>query len=362
MHNKFLINKKELTCLMVNMMTIKMFFNYPKNIITNAGNAAWIQTIYVSLIAILLYFIIMKIYERCDMKSIIEMSEEIGGKPLKIIVGLVIILLFCANVTVTMRSFPETVKNVLLPLTPMEIITIMLAIVIALAAYAGIGSLTRIHAIYIPFVGIILLMFLIFLVPYGNVTNIAPLFGKGTYNLLAKGLDSLSIFSDIFLIFILAPFFKNFDEIKKGGQYAIIISSIVSFLIVFSFNLIYAYPASEEFIFPVYQMTRLIRIGEFFQRLDAFFEFIWSIALMLYAAVYLFAIAYIWKEIFELTFMNALIVPFTIIIACLSFAPSSIVDLLNTGKIIYRITIPISFLLPVILGLVYRKKGHKMLK
>lgn len=359
MRSKFVINKKELCCILTNLMSIKMFFTYPRSLVINSGNAAWIQTIYVSLISLILYFITIKIYEKAGMKGILEISEQVGKKPLKIIVGIVLILIFTANVTVTMRSFPESVKNTLLPLTPMEIITTMLAVAIAVSAFAGIFSLSRIHSIYIPFAGIILVVLLVMLIPYMNVTNIAPLFGKGTYNIIISGLDGLSIFSDILMLFVLIPFCKNFNEVKKGGGYAILISAAVSCVIVFFYNMIYANPVAQEFIFPVYQMTRLIRIGEFFQRLDAFFEFIWSIAMMLYAGVYLYAICFIFKSIFDLKYTKELILPFIVIISCISFIPSSIVDLLNSGQILYRVSIPICILLPIILSVSYRIKGHK---
>lgn len=357
--SKFMINKKELCCILVNLMTVKLFFTYPRNIVINAGNAAWIQTIYVSLLAVAAYFITIRVYEKAGMKSILDISEEVGKKPLKIIVGLILIIIFTANVTVTMRSFPESVKNTLLPLTPMEVITTMLAAAIAVAAFAGIFSLSRIHSIYIPFAGIILVILLIMLTPYMNIVNIAPLFGKGTYNILLSGLEGLSIFSDILVLFVLIPFCKSFNEVKKGGGYAVIISAVVSCVLVFFYNMIYANPVAQEFIFPVYQMTRLIRIGEFFQRLDAFFEFIWSIAMMLYAGVYLYVICYIFKSVFNLKYTKELIIPFVIIISCISFIPSSIVDLLRSGTILYRISIPFCILLPVGLAVLYRIKGHK---
>ena len=356
MKEKFLTDKKELTCLLINIITIKMFFTYPRDIINNAGNAAWLQCLFVSLIAIGLYYITINIYKTAGMKSLISLCEEVGKKPLKIAVGVIIILLLSVNVCITLRSFPESVKNVLLPLTQMEIIVILLGVAVAVAALCGFNALSRIHAIYIPFAGIVVLGLVILISPYADVTNIAPLFGKGTYNLLVKGLEYLSIFSDILLLYIIIPFCKNFEDVKRGGRNAIIISAFVSCLIIFCFNLIYAPPAAEEFIFPVYQMTRLIRVGEFFQRLDAFFEFIWSIAIMLYAAVYIFVICYVFKEIFDLKYTRELIFPVTLIISFFSFIPSSIIDLLESGKMIYKITIPFSYLLPLIIPLIYRIK------
>lgn len=109
---------------------------------------------------------------------------------------------------------------------------------------------------------------------------------------------------------------------------------------------------------PIYQISRLIKIGDFFQRFEAFFEFVWSIAIMLYASLYLFVICYIWKEIFDLKYYKELIFPFTIIIISLSYLPSSTVQLSNTGNIISIATIPLCIFLPGIIALSVRIKEH----
>ena len=362
MKTAFNLNSKELSCVLINLITVKMFFSFPKTLVTNAGNAAWIQCIYVSLIAITLFLLTLKLYEKTDMKSIIELSDEIGGKVLKIIVGIAIILIFTANVSVTVRSFPETVKNVLLPLSPMEIILLLFAFSIALASFGGFFSIARIHAIYIPIAGIMALVLLLLLTPYVKSVNIAPLFAKGTYNIFIKGIPSISIFQDILILYILLPFCKNYSATKKSATFSIIISSVFCTVIVLFYNLIYPNPAAQDFIFPIYQMTRLIKIGEFFQRLDAFFEFFWSISMLLYSSFYLCIICYVFKKIFSLKDAKPLIVPFTIIITCISYIPSSIVEVLNAVTSVYMLTVPFSFLIPLIIAPIYSKKQNKLNK
>ena len=360
MENKFLLGRKELLCVLINLFTVKMLFTYPRNMVILSGNAAWLQCIFVSLVFLLIYIISIFLYEKIGKINIIKACEKTGGKPLKIIVGLVISIILFSNISVTTRAFPESIKIVLLPLTPIKIITLVFLIISGIGAYVGVYSISRIHALFIPIAGILMVLFAILLIPYADINNLFPVFGTGTQNIFLYGIESISIFGDLIVLFILIPFFENFKMIKTSGRTAVIISGIVSTVIVLLYNLIYSYPASTEFLFPVYNMTRIIRIGDFFQRLEAFFEFIWSISILLYSSIYIFAICYLWKEIFDLKYYKQLIIPVTVIMGSLSFIPSSMADLLLIGEFVSKLSIPISFLIPIVISLIYRIKYKKL--
>ena len=79
MENNFFLNKKELTCILINIITAKMLFFYPKSIVETSGNAAWLQVIFVSLVSCLFFFFVLFIYQKSNMKSLLSMCEEIGG-------------------------------------------------------------------------------------------------------------------------------------------------------------------------------------------------------------------------------------------------------------------------------------------
>ena len=356
MDKNFSIEKKELTCILINLITVKMLFSYPRTLVINSGNAAWIQTIFVSLISCLIYWFIISLYRKAEMKSLIELSGEIGGRWFKIIVGILLSVVLLANSSLTTRVLPESIKTVLLPLAPMSLLLLIFGITMAFGAYMGIFSIARIHSLYIPLSAIFLALFFVLVFPNADITNLFPILGEGTYNIFINGLPAISIFSDMIVLFVLLPFCNNFDRAKKASKRALIISSIVNVLIVLFYNLIYSYPSSTEFMFPVYQMTRLIKIGDFFQRLEALFEFIWSFAVLLYSSLYLFVICYIWKETFDLKYYKPLVLPFAIIMCAISYLPSSTVKIATMQNILSLFFIPISFVMPIILILLYSAK------
>ena len=255
-----------------------------------------------------------------------------------------------------MRALPESVKTVILPLTPMRLILLVMALGVMFGAYMGIFSIARIHAIYIPFSAAILISLFVLLIPDTDITNLFPILGKGTYNIFIKGLPSVSIFSDMIILFLILPLCKNYETVKSSAKKALIISSLFNVLIVLFYNLSYSYPSSEEFLMPVYQMTSLIKIGDFFQRLEAFFEFVWSIGILLYSSLYLFVLAWIFKETFNLKYHKPLILPFLIIMSAISFFPSSSVKMLTLQNISSILTIPSAFFIPLFIVSVYSKK------
>lgn len=356
---KLLLQKRETTAILVNVISIKMLLTFPRTLVLNAGNAAWMQVLYSTVIAFLIYFLTVKIYERADKRDVLDLSAILGGKAFKILIGLVMTAILILNMAITIRAFPESVKTVLLTETNMGFIMIMLGIAVGLGAYLGIEALGRIHTLFLPVSGIVLIGFFLLAIPYWKTNNIFPIFGLGPYHIFVKGFHSISIFADIILLNILLPYCKNYNEAKRSGYYAILIGGAVSFIIVITYNLIYPYPASTEFIMPAYQISRIVRMGSFFQRWEAFFEFVWSISLYMYSAVYIVIISFILKKTFDLKYHKPLIFPIVAFSCAIAFLPASVLDMMKSLTKVSYIMYPIAFSLPIVLGMLYRIKAKR---
>lgn len=309
MKNKRILNYKEVVTLLINLMSVKLFFTFPKKLIVNSGNAAWIQILYVTAVFFLCFAITGALYKGCSGKSVIALSEEIGGKPAKFIVGTLILLVLSLNFSSILRSYPDMVKLVLLPDTPYEMIFLVYAGIVGIAAYVGIEAIAGIHALFVPVYLLIMLAFAVFLLPHAKLYNLFPIFGNGAFALFGKGITGLELFSDIIVLNLLLPDIKNAKEAKKAGVRASCACAVTAFLLTLLYGAIYPYPSSEKFIIPAYQLTRLAEIGDFFQRFEAFFEFVRSISVFLYSAFYLCMICRLFAEIFDLKYEKPLIFP-----------------------------------------------------
>lgn len=348
-----MLQRKKITSLIINAIAVKMLLTFPRSIVLNSGNAAWIQILYNFLAALLIFWLTAITYKY--KKNIIEAAEICGGKWLKIVVGLMVIVILAINYLPVLKVFPETIQVILLQDMHSEVIMLIFIIVSIIGAYMGLESISTIHFLFLPIVGFMMIAFLLLLIPYYDLDNLFPIFGNGYKSLFLNGTNSLSIFSDIILLNILLPYMENYNEFKKSGFRSITIGGIVAVLIMFAYCIVYPYPESENFILPVYQLTRVIHLSSFFSRFETFFQFAWTILILLYSSFYLYVISYVWQITFNLKSYKPILIPIVMCIFGVAATQGSIIDSIDNEGFLNYIVYPFAFLLPLIFGLWLRK-------
>lgn len=348
-----MLQRKEITALLINVISTKMILTFPKILIIDSGNSAWLQVIYNTAIIFFVFLLTSFLYR--GNKNIISLAEQWGGKGLKVIVGILVFAVLMINSVSIIRIFPETVKIVLLQDMRVEFIVVVFLIAIGVGAYLGIEAIGKINNIFMPIAGWVLLAFLLLLIPYYRLENILPFFGEGYKAMFLRGFNTISLFSDLILLNILLPYCENLYEARKSGRKAIIASGIIATLILLSYCLTYPYPASKDFMIPVYQMSRIIHLSSFFSRFEAMFQFVWSILILLYGAIYIFAMCYVFQTTFSLKYYKPLIFPIVLICGVIGMIPGSVLDLIRSERIENIIVYPVAFLLPILFGIVSRK-------
>lgn len=353
------VNQKGIFMILINALCVKLFLTFPRNIILNSGNAVWIQCIYVSVLAAVILWVTDLAYKGIEKYDVLDLSEKLCGKAGKIVVGLIVCCILTANISMSVRIFPESVRLYLLPTTPTEVILLFLAAAAAVGAYCGMQALARLHALFIPFAAVVMALFFICLLPQCHTENLFPIFGTGTYNIFLSGLNGLSLFSDVLLFNLMLPYC---GDIKIGYSRAIraaVYSGTAAVIIAVIYALIYPYPMSSKFIMPVYQLIRLVKIGDFFRRAEALFEFVWSIATIMYISVYVCIICMTFAKTFSLPYYKTLIVPAVTAVCAIALAPSSAADVIESDSMIKNIIYPIVFLLPIAVAVLTKIKSRE---
>jgi len=353
------ITEREMTLLIANLLSVKAIFAFPREIFASSANAAWIEVIYMSLLAWAMLELSFLTYKISGKKSIIDLAEKIGKKPFKIAVALLVTAVLAVNFITEVRMFSESVKIILLPKTDIEYIMILLAVTICLGQKSGLSAAATINAIFFPICLVFLGFIVIFLSKTYNMNNLFPILGNGTGSILKGGIKNISCFSDVLAVNLLLPHIQDISIPKKSGRKALLIASLTMLFICLSYALCYPYPWSKEFLLPVYQLSTRIRAGEYFQRFEAFFEFVWEISQLLYSTIYIFLISETLAKAFSLSDRTAICYGVIAAVALISIEPSSVVTVLAVSKIADMATAHLAYLLPIVIPVLYIIKRKK---
>ena len=352
-----MLTKKQLSSVMINAIIIKMIMTFPRNIFSLCGNSAWIAGVVATAVSVGLFFLIQRLY--CEKSDVIELSYRLGGATLRIITGLAVFFVLSLNFISILRIFPEIIRLVLLQKTYVEFIATVFIIAIIFGSWCGIEAIARVHQIFIPISGLVFASFIIMLIPDIKGESLLPIFGNGAAALTKGSLSTLSIFSDLLMLNILISFAKDTDDWRGAGNRSIIIGGICASLIFLAYGMCYLYPASSEFIVPIYQLERLINLSDFFSRLETVFQFIWAISILLYSTLYLALISETWRKSFGLHHVKPLCAPITLMLAGIAVIPDSLNDAIFwNGVINHWVYIP-AFAIPIIIGALFHVKQFK---
>ncbi|WP_136479372.1 endospore germination permease [Acetivibrio thermocellus] len=350
----------EAICLMITMISTKAILSFPNTMAKIGGSAAWIVAIYISILAIIVFYITSKLYSNFEGKDIIDIGEILGGKALKIPLGILIIVFLVALSAFYLRSFSEEMKTMSFTMSPIGFIMLFFVLGMIISAYIGFEALIRFQSIMVPISVISFTLFIIALAPSMNIDNVKPILGLGPYNIFVKGAVRIGDFAELIFLFLLPPFIKKWDIFNRVGFIGLAICAIVLTSITFTFVSIFPYPVSTDDLLPTYELARIIKFGRFFERAESILVITWATIAFMYLSTAFYFLLHIFKKTFDLCYYQPLILPMALVIMSLSLLPKRLMDSILLEAEVFRNYIwIIAFAIPLLLLIVARALNNK---
>ncbi len=348
----------EAVALIINAIGARIFLNFPREMAEDAGTAGWLETIYFSILAFLLFYIIARLYARFNRKDILDIAGLAGGETGRIIGGLLLLGLILFAGALILREYTENMKIISLTDSPLGFVMMFFAVAMVAACFLGLEPIVRFIAVSVPILTAGFLFIVLMVAPYYDPTHLLPVLGNGLYGIFGKGFFKLSTYSPLVYLFLIPPFLKDQKSFQRIGYTALGVSALLLLISSLAYSLVYSYPTSLENFLPVFQLARLINYGRFFQRLESVFVFTFAISAMQYLGVILFFAVHVFKKIFRLEYHRPLILPFAVIMFSLAFVPSNLMTAIDLETKTYvTFAWGITFILPIIILLLARLRA-----
>lgn len=358
------IGHSEATVFIIVMTGTKVLLGYPR-LVTEVGfNAGWLISLLSGLISIGFWLVISSILNRFPGKSLAEITEIILGPVLGLIANVIVVLYVLFGTSNLVRLFSEAVILTSLTETPLSILALLLILGTWIAAYYGLEAITRSAYIFFPFIALSIVVVLIALYPYYDFKQFLPFLGSGALPVLKYSFLGTSAFGEVISLAYLAGYFAfGPEKLKKIGALGLFIVTLFFVAIVGAYLMVLPFPTSFETYVPIYQLSRSIFLGHYFQRVEAVFVIFWTFMAFLRLSAGIMVVAVILQDTLKLPYYRPLLPALCLLTFSLSLTP---IDLIETMKLEGQVRMVygwlVAFVLPLLIwgtALLLRKGDNK---
>lgn len=337
--------------LIVTLIITKTLISTPSLYAKQSASAGWIEVLLSGIFELFILAVVLKMALNFEGMDLLDIAYSVFGNTGRCIVGIFSCFIFVISSAAVFRSFGELIRNTVIRGISYETIAFYLLLVGIIGAYLGMQTQININGLVFPFLLFAITLVLLINLPRYSIANLFPFWGNGIKTVVSNALLKNASFYEMGIILFFTPYLGRKTSVKKISFTALIISVLLTSLITLFYQLSVPYEAAGTFALPLYQMTRMIKAGTFFQRIEPLNVFIWGGAIFIYIGVGIRMSAHIFKKTFSLDNTQPLVFVFALIICLLALIPGSetnverIFDFIVTYSYIAYPILPLLFLI-----------------
>lgn len=187
----------------------KILLAIPSLLMVEGFSASWLIPLGSATIAAVAVLPGLALMKRFPGRSLAGAAEEAVGLIAGRAAGLALAVFLVADAALVLRQFSDAFGIVLLPLTPIPIITVVLVLAAVYSAYTGLESIGRLSLFLVPW-----LLALFVLAHTGRVQDLSlarlmPFWGPGPGKLAVQVLEHTGLYSELLTLLILIPYLRK---------------------------------------------------------------------------------------------------------------------------------------------------------
>ena len=326
----------EALCILLIVVISHLILTLPKIILQSQGSSSILNIIYITFIALLIVFLINKLYHHFKGMDILDLSQYLWGKNFKFIIGVAYIAYFLFTCSLLVRNTAENLKTMYFQSTPIPYLLFFILLAVGFINRYSLKSVIKCNLMIVAIV--VLSLVILFILSFNDFTleRIFPIFGYGIENTFVTGISNIFVFANLVFLFFLMPLLKDSQQFKKISYTSVIISGLFVLLTIFALLLMFPLELSSHSNLPIYLQTRKITLGKFIQRVDAFFVLIWILTLLSYLSIVISFVLSIFKKITNTENKSLVSYTFIAILFGISLLYKNVIQIRQLDAMLYK--------------------------
>lgn len=326
----------EAICLIVILFINHLVLNLPQIILDNSANASILNCIYILALSLIFVLLIAKLLKNFAGLDIIDISEYLGGKFLKILIGILCIIYLIIESSFLVRMFSKNLFLAYFNNYPISFIIFMFLFIVVVANLMGRRSIIKVNTIIVPIALFSILFTFVFVADLLRVELSLPILANGAKKIFITGASNVFAFNGLFFLFFISPLLDKKENMPKVAFSSTLICGMFLLLsiiaLVFGFSDIY----SVVRISPLYFIIINSKLTSFLERPEIIFIFIWALALMSFISVAVMFVLNIFKKLTNMKKVENLAVTVCMIIFVISLLINNVFTLEKIANAFYK--------------------------
>lgn len=260
----------------LNLSLAKYLLVAPSFLVQDAGSGAWIVLILKGIAALALFAVIAALYKPYAEWGFGELTQRAAGKFVGGAVNILISAFIITRGAFLFRTLAEALRMLEADSAPIEFMALFILIPAAVCAVKGFGVTSGLSALIIPFTIVSVAAIAAALIPHFSVSNLTPVLGGGAEEILLSAFGRYGGYFEIIFMLIFSKYTSGYRSFRRSGLIGIGAISLITSAFTLMYCAAVPYPASKDFFFPLYLMTRLIKSGAFMEQLEPLMVFVWA--------------------------------------------------------------------------------------
>lgn len=363
--NSYKIKWLEGIAIVMTILLSHILLSIPTELVSTTGSSTLLNIIFVTIITLIFFWIIYKLFSLFPGCNIIDISGFLGGKIFKFIYGIFYISYILVLSSVMIRLFGEGLSLISFSHIDIDLIMLLFVVAVGILNHFGLKAISRLNLIIIPLT--IFSIIFIFFGSFGEYTfqRIFPILGYGVKETFIDGISNIYSFSGLYVLFFVFPLLTKVSEFKKVGFISIL--SYALFLLLSVAALLFSIPQTADTTSPLslYVLARQISLGDYIQNVDAIFLLIWIPFMLAYLSTNMHFALTTFKQLTNIKYTSGIVCGFCAIIFVLALLANNMSEINILSNVIYKyVSIIFIFLLSLVILILasIKKLIFKLLK
>lgn len=346
------ITSRQFTILVFCVTIGDLVLNLSSLIAYESRQDAWLACLLGCILGLSFVLLYSAIAKRSGRLPFFTFTERVLGRWLGIMFSLSMLLFLFLTMSGFVREVSVFMVVHMLPGTPVQVTKLMFLIVIVIAARLGIEAFTRSAELFFAAFVLLFIFLVLSLIPSFELQYYEPVLASGPKPIIRGVMQTtLLVFSELYVFLKIIPHVLNKHKVKPNFIIGAALGGLVLVILTFLCIIVLGAEATARNLYPVYFLARKINVGNFIQRMEVIFTFMWIITTFVKLTVFFYAYCAGMARVLRMKDYRTLTFPTAIMLYVIASAlsPNTVYQSYVLAKYWYLFNLTFAVLLPALL-------------